>query len=148
MRLRNLGPLHVDTLMRMPEWLQSDDPRARSRLFPAAYTDADDLADWQRYAHPDLAHLYASRVELISTDLASLDADEEMTFQMIIPDKHGAAWLSALNGARLVLYSLHDLTVEDMETDPADLDDVDKELVLLRIHVMAYLQELLIEAGV
>jgi hypothetical protein len=146
--VRELAPLHADTLVHVPIWLRSDDPRVRARLLPEAFADEERERQWRRYATPDLEHLFASRAEIVERDLAGLTQDRAMRFSLTIPAAHGSAWLSALNGARLALFALHDLRQVDMERLPNELGDFDRELALVRIHIMAFLQEMLIEAGV
>ena len=148
LRLSRLAPLHADTLLRIPDLLRSDDRRVRDRLLPPAYEEGDDQAHWRRNAAPELERLFASRAELIRKDLASLAAAEGPAFSMRIRQTHASAWLAGLNAARLALYALHDLTPADMERAPEALGDFDKEVALVRIHIMAFLQEMLIDAGV
>lgn len=143
---RGITALHADTLMHIPEWLESDDVRVRSRLLPAVYKDPEEEAQWRRFAVPELEHLFASRVEIVGKDLESLAQDGAVTFSLRIPKDHTMAWLSSLNAARLALFELHDLDDEDMELEPAEIGDFDKELALVRIHIMAFMQELLLEA--
>ena len=144
--LRGLSPLYADTLMRIPEWLESDDPKVRSRLLPPAYSDPDEEEQWRKFGAPELEHLFASRSRVITKDLATMDLDGSVTFRLCIKKAHENAWLSSLNAARLALFVLHDLQPEDMDQDPSKLGDLDKEIATVRIHVMALLQELLMEA--
>ncbi len=148
LRVSGLAPLHVDTLMQVPGWLRSDDPAVRGRLLPETYEDRDAEEQWRRYAAPELEHLFQSRAEILAKDLESLEQEGALAFSLSIPAAHGTAWLSALNAARLALFSMHSLSEVDMERDPAELDDFDAELALMRIHIMAYLQELLLDVGV
>lgn len=147
MSVTGITPLHAAMLATLPELLECDDPRVRGRLLPEVYEDPEEEAQWRRHAAPELAHLFATRAELIAGDLRALELDEDMTFRMRIPPGHETAWLTGLNAARLALFELHDLEDLDMERDPGDLDDPDKQLALVRIHVLAYLQEMLMEAG-
>jgi hypothetical protein len=145
---RGISPFHADTLLQVVSWLRSDDPRVRARLLPDAFADdgsAED--DWRRLVAPELDHLFASRTEILRRDLETLEPDSPVTFRMRIARGHEHAWLSSLNGARHALYLLHDLRERDMERDPAAVGDRDKELALVRIHVLAWMQELLMEHG-
>ena len=148
LQVKDLAPLHADTLLRIPEWLRSDDPRVRDRLLPPAYEDDDLQDEWCQLVGGELEHLFKSRCELVEQDLQEMTVDDDLVFSLPIPREHCAAWLSALNAARLALFAMHDLEAEDMEVDLADIEDGDKELVVLRIHIMAFLQEMMIEAGV
>lgn len=144
---RGITALHADTLMHIPEWLDSDDARVRARLLPTVYEDPEEEEQWRRFGVPELEHLFASRAEIVGKDLESLAQDGAVTFSLRIPKNHTTAWLSTLNAARLALFELHGLEDVDMERDPAEISDFDKELALVRIHIMAFMQELLLEAG-
>jgi hypothetical protein len=146
--LRGISPFHADTLLRLPEWLDSSDPRVRARLLPKVYDDAEDEQQWRRFGVPQLEHLFASRAEIVAKDLQSLAQDDSVAFSMRIPQEHANAWLSTLNAARLALFAAHGLDESDMERDPTELEgDFERELALVRIHLMAFMQELLIAAG-
>jgi hypothetical protein len=142
-----ISPLHADTLMRIPTWIESDDERVRERLLPRVYDDPEEERQWRQYGASGLEHLFASRAALIGRDLQTLEQDGPVTFALRIPRTHANAWLSSLNAARLALFALHDFEDADMERDPADLDDPAKELALVRIHLLALMQDLMIEAG-
>ena len=142
--LRGLTAICADTAMRVPGLLESEDPRVRGRLLPEAYDDPDEEAHWRRLGGPELERLFLSRAALIRRDLESMSSEGPETFSLRISAGHEAAWLSGLNGARLALFALHDLKAEDMEREPRADGFAEKELALIRIHVMAYLQELLL----
>lgn len=146
--LRRVTPFHADTLVRIPSWLESSDPRVRERLLPETY-DEDDAkeVEWRRLVGPELEHLFASRTEILRRDLATLEQDTRATFKLRIGRGHEHAWLSGLNGARHALFALHGLTEADMQREPVASGDPEKELALVRIHIMALVQELLLQAG-
>ena len=143
--LHELSPFYVDTLSQIPAWLGSEDPRVRERLFPDTYQADEREEEWRRLVGPELEHLFASRSEVLQRDLATLEPDSAVTFRMSIAHGHQHAWLSALNGARHALFALHELHDGDLERDPADLGDPERELGLVRIHVMAFVQEMLLQ---
>jgi hypothetical protein len=145
---RGISPFHADTLLQIASWLRSDDPRVRARLLPDTFEDdGAGEQDWRRLVAPELDHLFASRTEILRRDLATMEPDSPVTFRLRIARGHEQAWLSSLNGARHALFLLHDLQERDMERDPAALRDREKELALVRIHVLAYMQELMMEHG-
>lgn len=146
-RFRGLPSICADTLMRLPDILASDDPAVRLRLLPETYRDPQDRDDWRKYAVPGLEHLFADRVEIIARDLVSLAEDGENLFEMAIPAAHRTAWLSALNAARLTLYVEAGLDPEDVELEPGDLEDFDQDVALMRIHLLAFMQEMMLEGG-
>ena len=145
--LRGVTPLCADTLVRLPGWLIEDDPAVRQRLLPCVYEDAAEQEQWQRLGAAELERLFLSRAEILRRDLETLEADGPMTYQLRIKKGHERAWLSSLNGGRLVLFTTHKLTAADMETDPDEMYSAEKELALVRIHVMAWMQELMLRSG-
>lgn len=145
-RFRGMSPLHADTLLHVPEWLRNEDPRVRARLLPQAYEEPEEEQQWRRLGADHLEHLFVSRARIVGKDLESLVQDGPVTYTLRIPKAHTNAWLSSLNAARLALFELHELEDRDLERDPAELGSFEKELALVRIHVMALMQELLIEA--
>jgi len=207
--LRHLPLICADTLMLVPELLESEDPDVRGRLFPDAYPDTAAEAEWRRFAGPELEHLFASRVEIVRKDLVTLraeslrppheleddafvhvvigfprstgrdgddladlggddsggDGDDEdddrsvdwsgvdgivgglpATYSLRIPAAHKAAWQSALTGASHALFVLNGLAPQDMELQPGMVGEDDKDLALLRIHLLGHVLAQMLEA--
>ena len=145
--IRDMEPVCVDTLIRLPSFLESDDPRVRDRLLPRTYTDPEEEAEWRRHSTPDLEHLFASNIDIVRKDLDSVEIDGSNLYRFTIPAKHRAAWLSALNAGRLAIFAVNDMVAEDMEIEVGTSGDRVKDLALLRIHILAFLQESLIAGG-
>ncbi len=143
----DMAPVCAETLLKLPDMLEADEPEVRRRRLPRVYHEDDEAeAEWRRYGASELQHLFASRVEILRKDLQTLEQEAELTYRIRIPAAHRSAWLSALNGARLSLFIQAGLDPEEMEQEPGTIGDYDKDVSLLRIHLMAYMQELLIEA--
>ncbi len=142
---RKLSPVCAESLLQIPRLLRSKDPRVRSRLLPETFSDPEEEEQWRRFGADHLEHLFASRIELIEQDLRSLEDDGERSFRLPIRALHRAAWLSGLNAARLTLFIVNDLCAADMEKDPGLIGDYEKDVALLRIHLLAYMQELMLE---
>jgi hypothetical protein len=106
------------------------DQRVR-RLFPTAYADDPEKdEEYQRLMRDDLV---ASRVEGIAMVEASLDAT-------VLTEDQLVAWTSSVNGVRLVLGTMLDISEE------TDLDDVAPDDPELEAYVLyAYLTQLLDE---
>ncbi len=137
LELRQLDPLEVDVLLRVPELLESDDPRVRDRLMPSAYDDPHEEKQWRELVGPELQHLFASHVETVRGDLAGLVVEPGgHGYRLTIPAKHRSAWEAAMTGASHVLYLLAELEPEDAASDPGDLGDPDGDLALFRIRVL------------
>lgn len=135
----------VDTLRGVPMLLESTDPRVRERLLPETYGDGDDEVQWQRHAAPELERLFLSRAQLVRRDLDGMrqlvDAD---SWLLTIRDNHVNAWLASLNAARLALYELNDLEPRHMERDGLELASPKQQEALLRIHLLAEVQAVLL----
>lgn len=147
MRFRGLSPLCADTLLHVPELLRSEDPAVRARLLPDAYDNDDDEQQWRRYARPHIEHLFADRIQIVEGDLRTLREDAGAEYELRIPARHRSAWLSALNGARIAMFIEAGLKAADMDAEPGTLVDVDQDICLLKIHLLAFVQELMLEAG-
>lgn len=146
-RLAGLDPLTLHCLFEVPAILaKRDDPTAQKRLFPdPAPAHPAVNAEWQQWVRPEMRHLFASAGEIFEQDLASLAAaGPAATPAVRIAHEHLAAWMSALNQARLILGELHQVTETDM--DRRDLDPrVEKDRALLTIHVLGYVLQLLVD---
>jgi hypothetical protein len=168
LRFEGLAPWHVGILVEVPALLDPDQPEdVRRRLYPTPSDDEERNAEWRKLVHPELFALVASAREIVSRDLAGLEPDPEVpeppTWRLAIPAEHLRAWLGALNSARLTLGCRHGITEKDMdgtaedEIEGAADDEVDdaagpdteiwgeKEIAVVKIHVLAELQQLLIE---
>ena len=64
--------------------------------------------------------------------------------QVVFPAVHLPAWLSALNQARLVLGEMYHVTAPDMERVDFRPGNA-KDGALVRIHVLGYLLQLMVE---
>src|SRR5688572_7996787 len=104
----DLSPASVETLKAVPMLLESQDPRVRERLLPETCSDEDAEEHWRRHAVPELERLFVSRAQVVRRDLATLrPMPESKRHLLLIPHAHQAAWLAALNAARLALYELN-----------------------------------------
>jgi hypothetical protein len=174
--LRGISVLCIDTLARLPDLIESDDPEVKARLLPEVYDDPEDEAQWRRHGAAELAHLFASRNAIVRQDLEALrpesdavPADEDAPFvevvlgvpqddsgsapplppmfRLRIPAAHVSAWESALTFAAHVLYLLHGLEPTDIDHAPGTLGDDAKDVALLRIHIVYHVLGILLEAG-
>ncbi len=146
----------VDTLMRLPEWLQSDAPEVKDRLLPSAYTDEEADREWRQHIIPELEHLFQSRTEILRKDLAQLEIDaaegvtdedelelvpgDGITFTLKIPGKHLSAWLTGLQAGTHAVFLVEALEDQHIGKDPRDEEDPKKQLAMMRVLIM---QELL-----
>ena len=146
--LAGLAPLVADTLQKLPEWIASADPAVRERLLPPAYTDERAESEWQRLARPELEHLFKSRGEILRQDLAGMRKGMLGGTMLKIPETHVSAWLSALNAGRHALFILHELDSGDVGRDLAAVDDPGQAEALLRMEILAWVQQILIQGRI
>jgi hypothetical protein len=107
------------------------DQRVR-RLFPTAYAQ-DPVADeeFQRLMRDELV---ASRLEGIAMVEASLDAT-------VVTEDQLVAWMSSVNGVRLVLGTMLDIS-EDLDLDDVVPDDPQLEAYVLYAYLTQFLDEM------
>jgi hypothetical protein len=148
--LRNLPPVMALALRRLPELLADDAPGIRGRLMGSPYpADPEATKHWEKYAGPDLEHLFRSARELVLKDVAGIAPEPRAPerSRIEIPASHLAAWISSLAAVRVALGSLHELKAEEMEESlPAVLVTTRDRAVLL-VHLLGWVQGLLVEAG-
>jgi hypothetical protein len=137
----------ADTLRRLPEWIASADPAVRERLLPPAYRDERAEREWERLARPELEHLFKSRGEILRQDLVGLKKGVLGGAMLRIPEPHVSAWLSALNAGRHALFILHEVDPGDVGRDLRQVEEPTKAEALLRMEVLGWVQQLLIDGG-
>jgi hypothetical protein len=143
-----LQPAFVAALMDLPQALQDDgNEKVRRRLYPEPSEDRAQQEEWARFVRPELFALVASAREIVSKDLARLSRAKgrQAVWNLKIPARHVSAWMSALQAARLALGARHDIGEAEMEGRVTALDET-RQLALAKIHILAWIQELLIEA--
>ena len=141
----------MSILLELPQILSKDqeDEAVKKRLYPEP-EDEDDKEEWKRLVHPELFALIADARTIVTRDLGGLvpsDTEDPLgTWEMRIPKEHVQAWISALNAARLALGAKHGIEEEDMAHEELDDDEWDdKRLAITKIHLMGWLQQLIIE---
>lgn len=135
----------VETLKGVPMLLESADVRVRERLLPETCHETEDEEHWRLHAVPELERLFASRAQLVRRDLAGLrKLGKSDTQLLLIPNQHVNAWLAALNAARLALYALNDLQASHLEAEGFTAATPKQQEAILRIHVLAEVQSVLL----
>ena len=148
--LRELPPLMALALRRLPALLDPDAPGIRDRLRGSPYPgDAEGTAQWDRHAAPELSHLFLAARTLVETDVQRFLPEEKPRgrFRVAIPAAHLNAWLSALSAARVGLAEEHGFGEADLEAILPDEITGERERALLDVHLLGWVQGLLLEAG-
>lgn len=146
--LSGLAPWVVAILRELvsSDEVQPGTPMA-SRLYPDPYDNEDDNEEWRRLVHPELFALYASSRAILARDLESLrieDDEGELVARLHIPAEHVQAWLHALGAERLSLAEEHALSELDLDQEELEVTD-ERSAALARVHLMGWLQQLLVE---
>jgi hypothetical protein len=123
-------------------------PAVRERLLPDPSKQAAVNRDWRELIAPELEALWRANYELMAADLGRMEKDgaHRDCWRVEFPANHAAAWLSAINQARLVLASRWNVTEEDMNRPAEDLKPTERDHDIFLIHLLAYAEQLFIEA--
>ena len=160
--LRDMPMWVVDTLLTLPEWIESDNPDVRKRLMPKAYQDEEQDREWRDALGSSLEHLVARRTEIIRGDMQGLQiadgvADpeelpeelpedeetfvEQTLFEVFVPAAHMSAWISCLQAGTHAIFILEGLTESDLSQEDAGDMPPEKHISLVRLSI---LQEILV----
>lgn len=147
-RISGIDPFLGACLAQLPQILEQRDlPAAHTRLFPDP-TDSDITTNesWQELISPDLHYLFASTGETVARDLTAMQLESPNSESLVIefPVEHTAAWINAINQARVILGAVHDVTEEDLTTEIEALRTA-KDHALLTIDLLGYLLELFVQ---
>lgn len=159
--IRNLPLFFVDVLLLVPKILESPDEALKDQLIGASYPDdTQKEEEWRKFSHPELFALFASRSEILRSDLANLeiedlsnpsnpDQDFLLTrgFKIRIPQANLAAWIASLNAARLMLAYSNNIGDSEMAGDANFEDPSEQDLALIKIDLLGSIQEMLVAAG-
>jgi len=148
--LRNVPPAMAIVLRQLPELLSDGSPGIRERLTGSPYPGDDEGSEqWEKYAVPELEHLFRSARDLVVEDVAGLGPESRSAdrFQVSIPAKHLAAWISSLAAVRVALGGVHRLTEQEMESELPPVLVTARDRAVLVVHLLGWVQGLLVEAG-
>ena len=148
--LRSLPPSLALALREIPLLVADGGAGVPGRHEASPYRN-DPLADehWSRHAAPGLRHLFEEARDTVLRDLRGLEAESGLRrgFRIAVPAKHLPAWLSTLAAVRVALGERHCVTEAEMEADlPAEIRD-ERDRAVILIHLLGWIQGLLVEAG-
>ena len=147
-RISGIEPFLANCLEGVADVLEKrDSPQVRERLFPdPTPANVKMNEDWQKLISPDLRHLFVSAGDIVTRDLTGLSEDPRETGSYLVtfPTEHLNAWMSALNEARLILGELFHITEKDLNRKKFDGAGA-RTLAIVRIHMLGYLLQLLVE---
>ena len=127
--------------------LEPQPPSVRERLLPKPTKHEAINRDWNEWVVPELEALWRANHELMAADLGRLEKDpaHRGCWRVVLPSNHAAAWLSALNEARLVLGSRWDVTEADMTRPMEEFTPTERDNDIFLIHLLAYVEQLFIQ---
>lgn len=135
------------TLLEIPALLDPDQPEeVKRRLYPEPGDDPALKEEWIRLVHPELFATVASAREIVERDLKAMEATGE-SFSLLIPPSHVHGWISALNAARLTLAEKFGIGEAEMAERHAPTLEGARALALIKIDVLAWIQQVLIEGA-
>lgn len=121
-----------------PTAQRPEDP-ALARLFPDAYEDPDDAAEFRRFTQRDLRSGKLSNLATASLTLARPDPTR-------LSEAECLAWLGALNDLRLTLGSRLEITQDGAGDHPALDEDDPRQAMHLVYDWLTYHQDRLVHA--
>ena len=148
--VRHVPPLMALALRQLPELLADDSPGIRRRLLGTPFPEDEEAArQWRRYAAPELEHLFAAARDLVVKDVAGIVPEPRTRnrFRVEIPAKHLKAWISSLAAVRVALGETHGFSEDEMEAVLPPVVVTERERAVLLVHVLGWVQGLLVEAG-
>jgi hypothetical protein len=120
----------------------------RKRLLTDPSNNAAINRDWSEFVVPELEALWKANHELMAADLTRMetDPDQPERTRITFPENHVAAWISAINQARLALGARWNVTEADMNRPLRKLGSNPREHDILLIHLLANALQVFIEA--
>ena len=121
-----------------------------ARLFPTAYEDADDAADFRRFTESGLRDSKAAAASAVIDDLEAAglppEPEDGLFVDVELADASAWIWLRAFTDMRLAIATRLGIESDDDEAWP-DLSDDDPRAQVFEIyHWLGYLQESLVSA--
>src|SRR5207249_9145817 len=97
---------------------------------------------------PELRRLFRTATETVAADLEQLNGNEKPFADRIlrIPSKHGDAWLSALNQARLVIAAKYNFTDGELGEHFRSPIGSRRDLSLFQVNFYGFLQEFILRS--
>lgn len=109
-----------------------------SRLFPDAYADAEDAADFRRYTMPELSAGKRAALAVVR------DTVDDRGGEVTLDEEAAQVWLTALNDLRLALGTRIGVTDDEQAGRPPSGDDL--ALLYDVYDLLTFLQGTLVEA--
>jgi len=123
-------------------------PAAEQRLFspPTMEKESEASSEWKLYVEPELRRLFQTATETVAGDLEQLNGNEKSLGNrtLRIPSKHGDAWLSALNQARLVIAAKNNFTESELNDHCHSPIGSRRDLSLFQVNFYGFLQEFIL----
>ena len=147
--ISELDPFLAELLRQIPASTNTDGvPAAEQRIFslPANRKETELCSEWKTYVEPELRRLFQTATETVGADLDQLNGNEKSLANrtLRIPIKHGDAWLSALNQARLVIAAKNHFTELELNDHLRSPIGSRRDLSLFQVNFYGFLQEFIL----
>ncbi len=149
LEISELDPFLAELLRQIPASTKTECvPAAEQRLFsaPADLTERELCAEWKLYVQPELRRLFGTATDTVASDLQQLNESEKpfANCTLRIPHEHAAAWLSALNQARLLIAAKYNFTEEELCDHYRSPIGSRRDLSLFQVNFYGFLQEFIL----
>jgi hypothetical protein len=149
LEISELDPFLAELLRQIPASTKTECvPAAERRLFsvPADPTERELCAEWKLYVQPELRRLFGTATDTVASDLQQLNESEKpfANCTLRIPHEHAAAWLNALNQARLVIAAKYNFTEQELCDHYRSPIGSRRDLSLFQVNFYGFLQEFIL----
>jgi hypothetical protein len=149
LELSELDPFLAELLRQIPESTNPEGVEAaENRLFslPADPAEKELCKEWKVYVQPELRRLFQSSTETVAADLQPLNGNAKpfANCTLRIPTRNAAAWLNALNQARLVIASKYGFTEGELCDHYRSPIGSRRDLSLFQVNFYGFLQEFIL----
>ena len=150
LEISELDPFLAELLRQIPESTNPEGAEAAERrLFslPADSAETELCAEWKVYVEPELRRLFQGAKETVAADLKPLNGESKpfANCTLRIPLKNSAAWLCALNQARLVIASKYDFSEGELCDHYRSPIGSRRDLSLFQVNFYGFLQEFILQ---
>lgn len=122
----------------------ADNDAASGRIYPNPVSgkgSGELCNEWREFVEPELRHLFEDAMATVEADLEQLS---EVNTTVAVPARHVDAWLNALNQARLALAARFEITEEDLDRRPRQIE-TERDFAVFEIDFFAFIQENLLQ---
>lgn len=145
--LRDIPSILAELLRLVPSAAECDLEKVEQRIFPSPSPGADGgevCEDWKAHVEPELHSLFQNSRQVVEADLRGMK-ETDGVFALEFSRGHAEAWANALNQARIVLVTRHNIGDREM-SEPFPLEiQTERDFALLQIYFYGEVLQWLVE---